>query len=269
MITFVYPWINPGGYAEKELRMSLRSLGENVLGDYRVFVIGDCPATLADITYVPHDRTLTGPHAKCVDAVRKLELAIATPQIGEHFVYMADDIALLAPFHPNDVAKPVALYEVLDGQVLLNKINDALVQRTVNALRERGLKRVWYYETHMPRLFEKRKLQEVLDIYKPAENGLMIPTLYFNHHFPEQEPIILHKADNLLARCTGRESETTFGPRPGHRAQVKAQYLNIFTGKRYLNWNDDAISQGFVDALLTLFPKKATHETSTNAYVTE
>lgn len=269
MITFVYPWINPGGYAEKELRMSLRSLEDNVLGKYRVFVIGDCPATLGDIVYVKHERTLAADNAKCVDAVRKLEAAIATPQIHEHFVYMADDIALNQPFHPSDLATPVALYEVKNGQVLLNKINDALVQRTVNALRERGHQRIWYYETHMPRLFEKRKLQEVFNIYKPAENGLMVPTLYFNHFWPEQEPIILHKADNILARCTGRESETTFGPRPGNAAAVKAHYLNIFKGKRYINWNDDALSQGFVDALLSLWPKKASHETSRTAYVTE
>jgi len=269
MISFVYPWINPGGFAEKELRMSLRSLEQNVIGDYRVFVIGDCPATLADIVYVKHDRTLAVDHAKCVDAVRKLELAIATKQIGEHFVYMADDIALLAPFQPADLHERFALYEVMPGQMPLNKMNDALVLRTVNALRERGLKRVWYYETHMPRLFEKRKLQEVISLYKPAENGLMIPTLYFNHHFPEQEPTLLHKIDNVMARCIGRDSDTTFGPHPGKPAAVKSYYLRVLKGKRYLNWNDDAISQGFVDALLTLFPTKATHETSTNAYVTE
>lgn len=268
MTAFIYPWINIGGYCEQELKMSLRSLEAHVVGNYRVFVVGDCPPRLADLVYIKHERNLVGPHIKCVDAVQKLQRVIDTPQVPDQFVYMADDIALLRPFEASDVAMPIGLCEV-DEHYRMDTINDALMMRTVQALRAAGHTRVWNYETHMPRLFSKRRLQEIFAKYDPAKNHLMIPTLYFNHFWKDQKPVLLSKMDNRLARFAGKENANSFGlPLPSGQGSTKAYHLRCMHGKAFANWNDAGLCQGLVDALREHLPTKSTHETSTRAYTT-
>lgn len=266
-----YVWVHLGrDRAVEDLRYSLRSLEQN-WGDgpgqtFRVFIVGDRPPHWHDMMHVPHTHESSAVNGlrfpKAVDAVRKMKEILRCADIGERFLYMSDDIVLLKPTGPQYFDKLIAQSEFTGQENFSISRFGKLMENTYKALKAYGLKRVFHYETHMPRLFEKRKMWEVIQRFDPEKNLLLLPTLYYNYHYPGQQPTLLHKLDNVKVAFLGADGPHTY-PRSRHTDPelACAYHLDLMLGKRFLNWNDNGIrDHGLFYALTRMFPEPSSFE---------
>jgi len=240
----VIVWIQADEHAAHDLKYALRSLEQHWMGNFRVTIVGDKPPGLQRFYHLPHQRMAATEHPKALDAVRKLEAIVAAPHIQQRFVYAYDDTYLLRPVDELYLAKRRAVREVPDTWTVgdAGKVHKVALFNTVQCLRDHGFKRIWDYETHMPRVFEKRKLQEVMDLYKPAERRLLVPTLYFNHHYRHQEPELLSPLDDCKVVFYGRHSKDSVPPAPTtDSAAAIAYYAKHCVGKHLWNHNNNGM----------------------------
>lgn len=261
---FVYQWIDCDAHSVTDLQYSLRSLESNWIGNYRVTLVGDKPRGYADLYHVPHTKLEKEHDARALDAARKLETITRMRHIQEQFVLMHDDNYLLQPMDMMYLLRRRAVNEVdLDKEPAPHSRKwNKLLFNTARCLRDKGFKRVWNYETHIPRVYEKRKLAEVMDLYRPAGNRLLTATLYFNHHFRHQEPELLHPHDDCKVAFFGTHDRNTVGPAPTKDVQQGIRYyLQHMVGKHFMNHN----MRGMADPNLqyarhSLWPTASSHE---------
>lgn len=263
---WVIPWINPGGPGSREredLKFALRSLERYWVGNVRVTIIGDDPG-FTHLWHASHQREATDDHPKALDAVRKMEAIIGLAYVQERFAYGYDDTYLLRPVDELYLSRRRATKEIpadWNGTVSTRKWSSALAN-TVQVLRDNGFTRIWNYETHMPRFFEKRKMLEVIHLYKAAERRLLLPTLYFNHHFKGQEPEILSPHDDCKVIFTGRNDGQGVPP-AATTNEVKAliHYKQATIGKHFLNHNNRGMADPAMQYLRhALWPEPSTFE---------
>lgn len=62
------------------------------------------------------------------------------------------------------------------------------MRRTHKALASRDLP-AYNYSTHLPIVFNKRKLRETFAEFDPRQNARAVESLYMNHHFNNPEKI--------------------------------------------------------------------------------
>jgi hypothetical protein len=260
----VYVWVNAGPHATTDLRYSLRSLEDNWLGQFQVTIVGDNPPGATGFWHLPMDR-LPDPHLpKALDAVRKMQAICNARHIGERFAYWYDDVYLLRPVDTAFLERRVATQEITKDMVIKGgaRKHAQQVLRTAQVLFDAGFKRVWNYETHTPRVFEKRKMQEVLDLYRPAGNRLLLPTLYFNHFHRNQEPHIISRLDDVKAGFYGiTDCPRSFPPAPTtDDLKARDTYAQQCIGKAYLNHNDRGIDVGLQYLRHSLWPEPSSFE---------
>lgn len=263
---FVYVWIQRDGddIAKDDLRYSLRSLEQNWAGGIRATIVGDNPGFTGQVWHAPHQRADVLHLPKAYDAVRKMEAIIGIPYVQERFVYMYDDIHFLRPVDEMYLSRRRAVKEIpagWTGGVGTRKHQEAKAN-TVRCLRENGFTRIWDYETHMPRFFEKRKMLEVIHTYNAAERRLLLPTLYFNHHYKGLEPEILSPHDDCKVIFCGRMDGVSVPPAPTTN-ELKAMhfYRQHTIGKHFWNHNNKGIGHPGLQALrYVLWPNPSAFE---------
>jgi hypothetical protein len=259
----VIPWVNADAHAPHDLKYTLRSINQMWKGLYRVVLIGDKPTHLTGFKHLPMERTNDAHLPRALDAVRKIQAAIDCKEIQQRFVWTYDDIIFLRPVGMDDLTLRVGMYELTpDHMGYGSGGHRQAMRKTYQALKDRGLRRVYNYETHMPRVYEKRRLQEIIDIYRPASNRLLIPTLYFNHFHPNEEPILMKDRPDLLARFVG-ESRSPYDIPPAPTTDNERAipwYLEQLRGKRMLNWNNSGMRVGLQYTRHKLFPDESEHE---------
>lgn len=281
MISIVYPWKQGGRISIKEITMSMRSLCKYE-GRYQVVVIGDAPPGLAEIIYIPHASEPTPRLPRCLDANRKMRLAFDCPHITEDFVVMHDDMVLLEPItelmlrqrhYVQDFAHMPQQYRGSQGSSLQHH---EMLWATHAALKAAGMEQVYNYETHMPRLYNKRLMGQVFERFRPEENRLLYATLYYNwtRHL---DPVNcdagrpLSKLDTALASFHRKVGDPiSFPPAPtADRHAAMVYYLKCMLGKRFANWSPKGLERALVDVLIQLYPNKCAHELGVNVFVYE
>lgn len=278
-ITFAYPWINAGSPdgkgltdALKDLTYSLRSLEQHYCGQFNVAVVGDCPPNLGGLIYIPHARRgKPGQLPKALDAVDKMRLMLACPHITDTFVYMSDDVVLNQPT-TFDMLRTLIARADTAGLAAKRDTSSAHHQvrlNTLQALQQAGVAQPYDYETHLPRVFVKRKMHEVLHRYQPDANRLMLSTLYYNHHFPGQQPDhVIGPHDPLKAFVGGQGNDYTVGCPPTlGRSEALAWYQQQLGHRWVVNWNDQGVRHGLRLYLNHRFPDRSVFETSDHCWV--
>lgn len=289
-IDIVIPWINHGtpdkrGFtpANRELTYVLRSIEKHIVGTYRVTVVGDCPPNLGGIQYIPHMRRAQAElppmpngsrlYPKAVDAVDKMRLVLACPHIGEQFVYWYDDQVLHERTTAAELAQVYSIGE-LRGELLEYRGDGSHAhlrhkQATLQALKQAGYPApIWDFETHVPRMFTKRHMARVLDRFKPEQDRLLLPTLYYNTS-PDRigtTPHVLTKLDQVAALFRAHDTERTHGQPPPGTDPIE-HTARLCAGKRFINWNERGMHAGLQGYLRRTFPHRSTHEDRTDAYV--
>ena len=129
---------------------------------------------------------------------------------------------------------------------------------------------MWNYETHIPRMYDKRKLGEVMDIYRPAGNRLLVATLYFNHHWPNQEPEMMHMLDDVKVAFFGSRDRGTVPPAPTANVEEgMAYYAKHLVGKHFMNHNNRGIADFNLQYLRhSLYPNPSVFEPRTSPILT-
>jgi hypothetical protein len=156
----------------EELRYSLRSVVKN-LPESRVWVVGYKPDWyVGDFIYVEDKST------KFNNIRSALSAAAKHPEVSNNFVYMNDDFFLI---------KPVEKLNTYDGGLLSDKIARyrqvnptsgyaISLKKTMEHLKNLGVKNPIDYDIHVPMIFNKEKLAEIA--YMPFQTRSIYGNLY-------------------------------------------------------------------------------------------
>lgn len=182
-LTVIYP-LKPYGskWDDWELRLSLRSLAQNLVCDYRVYI-------LTEERTAP--RWLAREEVEIVDAgPYKSVLREAARLPGEQYLWMNDDILLLRPETPYTLRTPLTC-----GTLPKRRNPDHAWQRrryhVAAWLRENGFPAT-DFSTHTPYLYDAGQFRETLEVAETIGGawGCKIPfeSLHFNLHRISGDP---------------------------------------------------------------------------------
>lgn len=227
-----------------ELKYALRSWAKN-LPEAEILIIGDLPEFASHlVAHIPAVITTDNPQ---VDIASKLMQAIASDLVPDFFIFSNDDIYLTNPITPEELCAPKIAGLLGETKRKANPKYAQKIEATLKALKDAGLN-VYDYSTHLPFLYHKKELAEVIRKFKAEENGLLISSLYFNSTLPDYTP------------------EVTKGNASGdHVVYVYRENPNLsvvehgFTDRKFVNHN----SVGYASVLPFLkkyFPEKSRFE---------
>ena len=250
MVDVYYPFFEREA-AWQELRYSLRSIEKFFKFDFRVVIVGDLPTWVdpGSILYIPHERTEGVQENTLYDAITKQLLFNAHPDTSLHFIRMYDDIYLLKDVDLADVGHFKAMYPF-----------DQVPQRTgtwwnqlyntLEAVRSKGYPG-WNTETHLPELFNKEKMQWIINAYGALEKRLLTSSLYFNTFFPNSQPLLFSKDFAI------QFYDNIDGP---YYTSSDGDLAEKCRGKTYLNHNNAGLNDNLKDFLSKSFPAKSRFE---------
>ena len=181
-IDVVYPYI--AGAAEgDELRYSLRSLERNLVARPRVWLVGDRPGWYRGC-HLPHGRLAERPHRPRYDRAAKLWDVVRDRRIGREFVWMMDDVYLLAPVTLHELRQRYSSSD-MDAAELAefqpSNVWEHELLLTWQALHRAG-RPVDDQAAHLPYVYEKDKLRKLFRKYKPLRQPYVDNVLYLNEY---------------------------------------------------------------------------------------
>jgi hypothetical protein len=163
-----------------ELQLALRGWDLNFRENFNVVIIGDREDWMNDLVHVIEcERISKNPP---LDVVNKMLLAINSDQVTEKFIWANDDQYLVSPCMLAD-------FEILKcaGRLGETDFGSSLYQqnkaKTAALLLRENLSTI-DFSTHIPVVFEKQKLKEVIEKYNLVEDPHLVTTIYHNYWFP-------------------------------------------------------------------------------------
>lgn len=242
MITVVYPYMAQLAQGD-ELKYSIRSLCQYLQFDFDVVIVGDKPDWyIGKHITTSKVRGMTG--AKALDIANKLRIISESDIISDDFIYSYDDIYLLKECTYGQINKVIALgwadrkSRMKDGSVIYKRIFEETV-RTIDQ------DEFYVYETHLPRIINKKKLKLLLKSYELHKRLLLFSTLYFNE-FAEKPDIILNEKNEIKANVNNKLSTQSIE--------------QICVNKLWLNNSENAWCDALNNYLKNRFNKKCKFE---------
>jgi hypothetical protein len=170
--SIVIPLGTGSRWGNTELRYALRSVEKHLTGYGDIFIIGECPSFLQNVTHIPAN-DIEQTWAKEANIFRKIMVACEDPRVSDDFLFMNDDHFLLQDYQANQFP----FY--YDG-LLSDKMTVTEYKHTVKNTHDWFLGApVDYLDIHCPILYNKRKFEWCLplaDWSKPY--GYCIKTAY-------------------------------------------------------------------------------------------
>lgn len=234
-LTFVYV------YAKKfevwnEISYSIKSIRKFYAKDAKIFVVGDDPK-IPGVTHIHHERKVE-PHgsSRAFDIIQKLMLICDTPEIPENFILMYDDIVLLMSVGNEAFIRRYSM-GLEDRSKVFSTVKSgspsaewkALFQNAINRLDKAG-RPTYNYETHLPRVFNKTKVKEVIERYKMTQIPYVFSTLYFNTYW--DKPDI-----NIRERKFGYIKYGVYSPKP------EESIVRDMPGHIFLNYDNKGLNK--------------------------
>lgn len=184
-----------GGADGEELRYSMRSVERHFTGLKNIVLCGDRPDWYAGAMIDSPKFTKrqakqkygTGRWCKWVDSVIKLQKIIDSPFVTDNFLWLYDDT-----FFVRDISTAEASIPRCTRLLCAHPESQAdgtwreVLRRTTLALHEAG-RPARNYSHHGPVVYNKQKLQQTLDQFRPDKGPRAIESLYLNHHFDESQ----------------------------------------------------------------------------------
>lgn len=259
-----------------ELRYCLRSLNENLKGDYEIHIYGNVvPEWLTNVMVHPAERYYPEwlkkknngklDYENFFDTLNKVK---SFAQKGIEFVYMYDDVLLL---HELDVEDIINIPLELENKKFYHIRNFDKHGRTINAaidlLQENGVSSPLYnFETHLPRIYSSAKLIYLFEKFPfdKYEVPYALATMYFNFYKLEDEEFDVKRIKYYKAG---------FYFDPGKVASYMSNSLEeiekAVQGKTWLNYNDMGLNlmatdlsgkQYLKEWIMKQFPNKSQYE---------
>jgi hypothetical protein len=255
MISVVIPYVELFS-KYNELKYALRSIEQNLQGEFEVVIVGDQPAWCQNVRHIKSKRISIGSGSNLNDLIKKMMLTVEDKDISGTFLRWYDDVYLLKKAGISFFDKHFVIGDLPKNKPRSGEIYKRQLWETQEILRKRGVKTL-NCETHLPRVFNKAYMRMILIGYINFFGDLkqlMFQSLYYNTHWNMEEAVLLNKADNIKAGFYGREDEY------GFKAHDVAEIRSICRDKHILNHNDSGWSHGMQQYLQEMFPNKSRFE---------
>jgi hypothetical protein len=255
---------NSIGAKWQELKYCLRSI-EKYISDAVISIYSD-----ADIDWLqnveiikidrfyPHD-TEPKKFENYWDTLNKLSQYSLTHT--EKFLYVYDDQVFLKEFDP-EIFNNVALQKIEPGDAEQRKDRHGrTINKAIELLDPVGVD-VYSYETHLPRLFDPRRVRILMNTFNILQQDTppAFSTLYYNYFYDEPNQILTEKNDLRVSFCFEEDGSGC------EIACNKAEIADACRDKYLLHYNDvglrfspwgHAILQ---EHIMELFPNKCKYE---------
>lgn len=234
-------------WQNNELRYCLRALEKNFPELGRVFVVGEKPAWLTNVTHLSVSDSYSLKGANIIGKV----LAACHSGVSEQFIRCSDDEVLLIPTRYHEL---VPLYDC-DMKSYPQSFWDAggkwrtqYLRHTMEWLQENRFQ-TFNFDTHTPKAFGREQFVAVAN---------MVPW--------QTEPFAI---DSLVVNASGecRNGRKINGEKitvENENRDAKWIQSNL-TGKRFLGYNDAGLEAGVKDVLPDLFPEPSRFEKPTES----
>lgn len=236
MMDMVIPMGKGSKWANNELRYCLRSIEKNVVGFRNIVIVGDLPDFLNEnIIYI--EQPLVFGNAARNIALNLLE-ACRDERLSERFAYFNDDYFVTGKIDLGNY--PLYHKEPLE-YIYRQNVTDYRrhVKETFDYLQSIG-KETMNYDTHYPCVFEKTKLQKLIEGTDfNRSHGFILKSLYFNTY---------------KAESTFRSDCKQYQIKPLDKWQELATATEIFSIA------DTCINPAFKSFLENTFPEKSKWE---------
>lgn len=195
VVDFVWVYVNDDNDVIKDINYSVASVKKFFQGKCRLFVVGDNPH-IQGVEHISHKRVKGHQYAKANDSIQKLKKVCATSKIQGEFVYMSDDYVFIDKFSIRDLKVLRAHDYVTDENMYFSKRGKlpsgswiTIFNNTFRTLMSRDLS-CWNAEIHQPRVFEKKKVREVLRKFDFEHLPMLFNSVYFNYHHGNPDVVI-------------------------------------------------------------------------------
>lgn len=201
------PWNN------NEIRFSLRALEKNLEGFRKVFVVGEKPEFLQNITHIPCEDIFSSQNADG-NIITKVLKACKNRGLTSKFLFINDDHIVIKPiraeevppFHKGDLTKqPKEYFEENFWRGRLFRTRNILVKKGLPAK---------HYDCHTPIVFHKKKFPEVVKQFEYEKGiGYTMKSLYGNIEYQDAprlsgekvtlfRPFILRDIEKRVSKAT-------------------------------------------------------------------
>ncbi len=238
MISVVYQYKKHNGPFH-EIYHSVASL-KNLLVDHNLHFVGDRPQKFVGGSWIEDEHQ--DRRAPWYEVCVKFQLIMNAPDVKTQFLLMHDDMYFLNPTTLSDIKK----FYYIDWPKEIRSYSSMLLN-TKAALESNGIRPV-NCETHLPRFYNKNKLRELFEIYKPVENALFIPTLYYNHFYKHASRVRILNSVGIRAAFRAEGGECTYS------SNNKQEIEQIFKKQKILNHDDAGLSPALIECIKDHFP---------------
>lgn len=240
-IDVVYVLGKGSNWRNNEIRFSLRALEKNLQGVRKVYIVGEDPGFLKNVTIIPHPDEI-GPNNADGNIIRKVLRACQEAGISSNFLFINDDHMIMKPV----MASEIPPYRKMD----LTKCPESYFQdnswrgrlwRTRNVLVKMGYP-AYHYDCHVPIVFNKKLFPEVVgrfDYHKDI--GYTMKSLYGN---------VVHGEGTAL----NGEKVTIFKP------YVYDDIVKMTRNRTFVAFNDDGLKIPMKQWLCRQFPAPSKYE---------
>lgn len=248
MIDLVIPYFAAGAKKD-ELKFALRSFEQNLKSDFRLVIIGDLPSFIDQnkILFIHKPKMRSSHFPKCYDTNNKIDSIIISNQISEKFILSYDDVLLIKK---TSIAQISDMYAIKPLDSFSNNVYKKIIFDTLAALNGHRLGSV-NYETHLPRILDKKLMIKTYQTFKPIRHRLTPFTLYFNQHFPDKKVKYLDEFPFTKAVFNSFIQSVSI---------TDPNVLKKIKRYRFLNFDDSAYTPQFEQTLQLLFPNKSKFE---------
>jgi hypothetical protein len=240
-IDVVYVLGKGSNWRNNEIRFSLRALEKNLQGIRKVWIVGEMPEFVKNVTHIQYPDEL-GINNADGNIIRKVLRVCQEETLTENFLFINDDHLIMKPM----VASEIPPYHKMDMATL----KDAYFQdnswrgrlfRTKNMLLKKGYP-VFHFDCHVPMVFNKKLFPEVINKFDYArDTGYTMKSLYGNVIHPDGPEL---KGQKVVI----------FKP------YVLPDIKDKVRGRAFVAFNDDGLKIPLKQWLYTQFPGPSKYE---------
>ena len=245
---FVYPFLESAA-DWKEILYSIRSIEKNYQGSFKIFIVGDLPEELdqSKVTFISSPGTSHKDGNQPLDIVVKLQKVVSDERINDDFIWMNDDIYFVNPVFYEDIAILKAVENLEGLQRNENTPYRKNLWNTFDLLKQNKCS-LFNYGTHLPFVYNKEKMSELIKRFNLKNEALLISSLYHNYFFSHAKPFILNvSSDNIKIGIYKKNPNFT----------ALSEFL---TKKKFFNHSVTGFSENIQNILENLFPEKSRFE---------
>jgi len=240
-IDVVYVLGTGSNWRNNEIRFSLRALERNLKGIRKVWIVGEKPDFIKNVTHIPYPDDL-GINNADGNIIRKVLRACQEPTLSENFLFINDDhlimksivAAEIPPFRKMDMA-------TLKDEFFQDNSWRGRLFRTKNMLIKKGYS-AYHFDCHTPILFNKKLFPEVMARFDYARDiGYTMKSLYGNVVYPNAPKL---KGEKIVI----------FKP------YILKDIIDLVKNRIFVAFNDDGLRPAMKEWLYTNFPEPSKYE---------